>query len=158
MAMSQTTLANAFVNLVPAATELAAVNAFATAYATFAGEATAGAVNITPAGVALGRAAMASALVGLSMPNAGIAIIQNAVVAFWSAVALGLATSFPAAIVVTPPPHAGLLVALTTVFSNNIASSANQTTACNALASALYAQAIIGGTVTFPPSVVQPIL
>lgn len=158
MAMSQSVLAGQLVNLVPAATEATAITRLADAYATFATDAAAGAVPITTAGVALGKAAMQLALIGISTPGAGAAVLTSAVQAFWSAVAGGLATSFSGATAIVPPPNAGLQALLVTTFGTNTASQASLGAATNAVATALYNQAIIGGTATFPGPVVSPIV
>ena len=157
MAMSQGALAAQLVNLAPAATEAAAIATLADAYAVFAGDAVAGAVPITPAGVGLGKAAMQLALVGISTPGAGSAVLTGAVQAFWAAVAGGLATSFAGATAIVPPPHAGLQVLLDATFAANTASQASQAAATDAVATVLYNQAIVGGTATFPGPVVSPI-
>lgn len=158
MAMSASALASQLLNLVPAATEVAAIAVLADAYGTFASDAVAGAATITASGIALGKAAMQAALVGVSSPGAGSAVLTAAVQAFWAAVAGGLATSFPAATAVVPPPHAGLQALLDATFAANTAAMANLADATQAVATDLYNQAIIGGTVTFPGPVVSPIL
>jgi len=158
MAMSASALAAQLLNLVPAATEVAAIATLVDAYGTFSSDAAAGAAAITAAGVALGKAAMQAVLVGVSAPGAGSAVLTAAVQAFWAAVAGGLATSFPSAVAVTPPPHAGLQALLDATFAANTAARANLVDAAQAVATDLYNQAIIGGTVTFPGPVVSPIL
>lgn len=158
MAMSASALASQLLNLVPAATEAAAIAVLADAYGAFASDAVAGAAAITAAGIALGKAAMQAALVGVSSPGAGSAVLTAAVQAFWVAMAGGLATSFPAATAVVPPPHAGLQALLDATFAANTAAMANLADAAQAVATDLYNQAIIGGTVTFPGPVVSPIL
>lgn len=151
MAMNAETLAQQLLNLStsPSKTEAEAVQKFADAYATFAADAEANAVKLTAAGVALGKAAMVTALAGLSQPGNGATVLTNAIVAFWAAVAVGLATSFVGATVITPPPHAGLLAALQEQGDVNIATKADAVTATKAIAGVFYAQALIGGTVTF---------
>lgn len=158
MAMQQSTLADQLANLVPAATEAAAITRLADAYATFATDAVAGAISITAAGIALGKAAMLLALVGVSSPGAGATVLASAVQAFWTAVAGGLTTSFSGATAIVPPPNAGLQALLTTTFATNTASQASLSAATNAVATVMHNQAIIGGTVTFPGPVVSPII
>lgn len=157
MTMSSGTLATELANLIPAASEAVAAATLAVAYATFAADAVAGVVSITAAGVGLGKAAMLSALVGMSTPGAGPAVITSAVQAFWVAVAAGLATSFAAATAITPPPHAGLQVLLEVAFVANTASRASLVDAAQAIATAMASQAIIGGTATFPGPIISPI-
>lgn len=150
MAMLAATLAAGLLSLTvnPSDTELAARQKFADAYGSFASTANAGGAVITPVGVAAGKAAMVSALAGLSTPGSGATVLTNAVLAFWSAVAAGLATSFAGATAITPPPHAGLGSELQSVGNANVASKASAIDATNAIANAFYSQAIIGGTVT----------
>lgn len=157
MAMSPSVLATQLLNLVPAATEAEAVVTIANAYSVFATDAQAGAVPITPAGVALGKAAMQAALVGMSVPGAGAIVLTSAVQAFWGAVAAGLATSFAAAISIVPPPHTGLQALLVSTFATNTSTEATQAAATNAVAVDFYSEAIVGGGVTFPGPVVSPI-
>ncbi len=156
--MSQSVLASALATLQPTDTEATAVARLTDAYATFAADAIAGAIPITPAGVALGRAAMLPALTGISSPDAGATILVSATQAFWVAVVSGLSASFATATAIIPPPHAGLLSALLSVFAANVDSQASVDDALNAVAGAFFAQAIIGGTITVPPGTVLPIL
>lgn len=158
MVMSSSTLASQLLNLVPMATEVTAITVLVDAYGVFASDAAAGAATITAAGVELGKAAMQAALVGVSSPGAGSAVLTAAVQAFWVAVAGGLATSFPAATAIIPPPHTGLQVLLDATFAANVTAKANLSDATQAVATDLYSQAIIGGTVTFPGPAVSPIL
>ena len=155
MAMASNVLAVELLALVPVATEAEAVVTLSNAYAEFAADAVAGEVAITAAGVELGKVAMQAGLVGMNAPNAGVAKITSAVIAFWTAVAGGLSTSFAGATAITFPPHAGLAALLTATLATNLATSADRPTATNAMAVDLYNQAIVGGSVTFPgPTVV----
>lgn len=157
MVMSASVLAAQLANLDPVPTEAQAIITLTNAYGVFAADATAG-VPITPAGVDLGKAAMQAALVGMSVPGAGAAIMVAGVQAFWGAVAAGLAVSFAAAIAIVPPPHAGLLPLLISSFAANTTSAAPKAVATMLIATDFYSQAIIGGGVTFPGPVVSPIL
>lgn len=156
--MSQTKLQDELANLIPVATEAEAAINLTEAYAAFAADASAATEQITPTGVALGKAAMVPALAGMNAPGAGASVIQSALQAFWGAVALGLATSIPGATAITPPPHAALAASLSSVFASNTSSNATKDSAIASIASVLYANAIAGGTVTFPGPVVFPIL
>lgn len=158
MAMTAATLTSQLLNLVPVGSEAAAIATLVGAYGAFASAATAGAATITAAGVDLGKAAMQITLVGVSAPNAGSAVLTAAIQAFWVAVAGGLATSFPSASAVTPPPHVGLRPLLDAAFAANVSGKAGLAAAVNAVATQVYNQAIIGGTVTLPGPVVAPIL
>lgn len=158
MVMSAGTLATELLDLVPVGSEAAAIATLVGAYGTFASAAAAGASSITAAGINLGQSAMSMALVGVSAPNAGSAVLAASIQAFWVAVAGGLATSFPSASAVTPPPHAGLQAQLDATFAANVVGNADLADAVNAVATTIYNQAIIGGTVTLPGPVVTPIL
>lgn len=157
MVMSSSLLATQLLSLVPVATEAEAISVLADAYAVFAAGATAGAVPMAAPGVSLGKAAMLSALAGMSSPDAGASVLASAATAFWSAVAGGLATSFPGATAIVPPPHAALQTLLDSTFASNVASTTLQAAAVNAVAVDFYGQAIVGGSVTFPGPVVSPI-
>lgn len=158
MVMSASVLATELLNLDPVDNEVDAITTLTDAYATFAADAVAGAQSLTAAGVALGKAAMITALTGVSVPNAGAAILVAATQAFWAAVAAGLATSFVGATAITPPPHSGLSAAFAVTFPANTSGALSKAAATSAVADDFYAQAIIGGTVTYPGPVVSPII
>lgn len=159
MTMSPSTLASQLAShMVNATTEAAAVTNFVAAYGAYAASATGGAAPITPAGVNLGKAAMAPALTGMSAPGAGVPCLVAGCIAFWAAVAGGLATSFAGATVVVPPTFAGLAALLTATFASNVAGNLTAPQAFNAVATAIHAQTILGGAVTLPGPVVAPIL
>ena len=100
--MIEATLKTELENLAPTNNEAAAISTLTDTYGIYASDATA-ASPILPTGVELGKTAMAGALVGMSAPGAGIAKIPAAIIAFWGAVAGGLASSFAGAIAITPP-------------------------------------------------------
>ncbi len=145
MAMSQATLATELDNLDPTTDEAAAIIILADAYGVFVAEAQA-ATPILPAGVAMGKAAMAAGLVGMSTDGAGTTLIPAAIIAFWVAVAAGLTTSFAGATLIVPPPHATLASAFAALMPANVGKS--KTDALDAIASLLLTQAIVGGVVT----------
>lgn len=149
MPLVQATLSTQLQNLVPVATEPPAVTALTNAYGVYAAGATSNGVPITAAGVNLGKAAMSAVLVGMSASGAGITKIPASIVQFWIAVAGGLATSFPGAIAIVPPPNAGLAALLAATFPANTSGNKTLAQACDAIAANMHAQAIIGGTVTF---------
>lgn len=161
MAMSQSVLAAQLLHLVPVATEAEAILTLADAYAIFATDAETVSVDtvvpISAEGVALGKAAMRAALVGVGSSGAGSVVLTAAVQAFWAAVAAGLAVSFFGVTAIAPPPNAGLRVLLDATFATNTAARASRATATNAIATNLHNQAIIGGAATFPGPVVSPI-
>lgn len=158
MVMAASTLANELLNLDPVDNEAQAAQTLTDAYGVFAADAMAGAQQLTVAGVNLGKAAMQPALTGMNAPGAGAAVIAAAVQAFWVAVAGGLAASFAGATAIVPPANLGLQALLTSDFLTNTNSAASKAAATSLLAGDFYAQAIIGGTVTYPGPVVSPIL
>lgn len=160
MVMSANTLAIELQNLVPTDSEEAAANALANAYAVFASDAEA-LTPILSTGIDLGKVAMIPALTGMSIFNQGATAIQTGVLAFWSAVAAGLTTSFAGALAITPPTgNATLANSLQPVFDANVASNASLVDATNAIAIVMHAAAIVGGTVTTAgvPVIITPIL
>ena len=90
MAMSASVLAADLLNLDPVATEAEAITTLADAYAVFAADAVAGLQTITAAGVALGKAAMITALAGVSVPNAGAGVLVAATQAFFDRMTHGV--------------------------------------------------------------------
>jgi hypothetical protein len=157
MSMSKSILANELATLIPVNTEGEAITNLADAYSVYVSDAQA----LTPilfGGIELGRAAMVPALSGLSLDWENS--IQSGVIAFWSAVAGGLATSFASAIAITPPTgNSSLAAALGPVFTSNKEQNKSLIDAAAAVADVMHAAAIAGGTVTTPgaPVVVTPI-
>lgn len=149
MALVQATLSTQLQNLAPTTVEATAITNLVNAYGTYAAGAASNAVPITPAGVTLGKNAMSAQLVGMSASGQGITKIPASIVAFWAAVAGGLATSFAGAIAIVPPPNAGLAALLAATFPANTSGNLTLAQACDAIAANMHAQAIIGGTVTF---------
>jgi len=158
VAMNPDTLALELQNLSPVATEAAAIVNFVNAYGVFAADAEAGPATITPAAVTAGKAAMQAALVGMSASGAGATIMFNGVVAFWAAVAALLAGAFAGSTAITPPPHAGLVVGLTSVFASNTSSALSKNDATQNVAAVFYSEVITAGFATFPPGTLAPIL
>ncbi len=157
MTMVAATLSTELQNMTPSTTEASAITALTDAYGVFAADATA----LTPiliAGVNLGKAAMAPALVDMSVPGAGAAKMVAGIVAFWVAVAGGLTTSFAGATAIFPPANAGLQAALDAIFLTNTAGNLSLADAMTNVANAMHSQAIIGGTVTTAGPVVTPII
>lgn len=102
------------------------------------------------------RDAMESALTGLS--TTGPAAIQTGIVALWAAAVSSFATVFPGSIAMTPPPGiSSLAAALAPVFAANAVPGVTQIQALTNIATAIHL-ASLGGTATFPPAVVSPIL
>lgn len=157
MALNASTLATQLQNLAPSSSEAAAITALVNAYGTYAAGAAA-ATPILAAGINLGKAAMLTALVGMSASGAGLTKIPLAIAAFWAAVAGGLAASFAGATAITPPPHATLPTSFPTTCASNTVASATLVVSTQNIATVMHADAIIGGTVTTPGPTVTPIL
>ncbi len=158
--MSASTLRTELLNLDPTDSEPTARQRLTDAYGVFATDAKTAvtSVPITSAGVNLGKAAMEPALTGMSVDPTPGTVITAGVIAFWGAVALGLATSFAGATAIVPPPNAGLIVALGPIFVANMAGGLSKSDSMLAIATAMHVQAIIGGTVTLPIPATEPII
>jgi hypothetical protein len=159
MAMSKAKLQTKLSAVVPVATEAAAIENLAEAYAQHVKDdpVGTGAQALTPilaGGVALGKAAMVTALAGMSVSGAAAGKIKAGLQAFWAAVAGGLTTSFASAIAITPPPFSSLN--LQAVFDAVTAGDYTQAQAADAIATEIHAN-VGGGTVTTPGPVVTPI-
>jgi len=156
--LSQTTLQTSLVaNMRSVGTEAEGIANFAAAYGTYATAAVAGTVPITTVAISAGKAAMQTAMVGISAPGGGVASIVAGAVAFCGAVASGASASFSGATLITPPPFAGLAAALGTALAANVAQGSTIDVAMGRIATALHGQTAIGGTATFPGPVALPI-
>jgi len=154
------TLRDQLLALAPIDNESAAITTLTNAYGVYAQAAVAGGVPLTPAGVALGKAAFGPLLTGMSVNNAGLSKIPAALRAFWVGVAATPAISFVGAIAVTPPPHGGFESIFTALMSINTINQSDLANSALAVANVFHAGAIVGGTVTLPgaPPIVVPIL
>lgn len=130
---------------------ITAAQVLADAYAVFASDAVAS-VFITSAGVELGKAAMVqvlNALPGaLNSPGQGLTRLPQGVKAFWIAVAGGLATSFPGATAITPPPNTTLQADFVSVAALNKSIPRNKANSIAEISKVFYNNAVIGGVVT----------
>jgi len=156
MVMSSATLASELQNLTPRIDEPGAAEALAEAYRVFALDAVGNGVPILPAGPDAGKLAMIPVLAGMSQPGAGALKIEQGVRAFWLAAALP--AFFPGSIAALPPPTVGLANSLQPVFDSNTSGGATLEQAAQAVAAVMYANAIVGGTVTLPGPATGPIL
>lgn len=156
MTMSSSTLASALASVANSSSEASAIAALSSAFSSYFDDAQA-LTTITPAGVALGNAAFQSALVGVNAPGQGAAKIRGAVMAFWSAVVGGLATSFTGATAIVAPFLALTTSELQAVFDANRSSSLSTAASANSIASVIHARSI-GGSVTTPGPVTTVII
>lgn len=157
MAMAQATLSTALLALVPVPTEAEAIVAFADAIETYALQANA-ATPILAAGVTLGKAAMPAAMAGLSFSGASAAKYQDGLQAFWDAVAGGGTVSFAGAVTIGPPSMAGLSATLQSVFDANRDQARSLADSMDAIATAIHAATVPGGSVTTPGPTVTGIV
>ncbi len=133
-----------------------AIAAWATAIADWFESATAGSAAI-PAGVQAAKGALEAGLAGLS--STGSLAITNGVTSFWAALAAAPPAVFAAATLITPPPTiASMQALLDAAFAANVVAQLSKADALLATATAIYTSGFVGGTATFPPAVVTPIV
>lgn len=145
--MVQSDLETELLNMIPTTSEPAAITALTDAYGIFAAGAESNTVPLSAAGVTAGKAAMSSALVGMSLPGVGLIVIPLAVIAFW--VAAATPAGFPGALSCVPPPNAALAAKLAITFPANVLSSASLADATKLMAADMFSEAVIGGTCLF---------
>ncbi len=158
MALTESTLSTQLQNLAATTSEATAITALTDAYGVYAADAVSNAVTLSTAGVNRGKAAMSAALVGMSASGAGLTKIPLAIAAFWNAVAGGLATSFTGATAIVPPPHASLPTTFPDTCGTNTSGQKTLAQSAAAIAGVMHADAIVGGSVTFPGPITAPIL
>lgn len=160
MALDENTLAVELAAMLATEDEADAIQFFTDAYEVYLLDAEAGPVTITPAGIALGKTAAAAAMVGMSAANAGLSIIPNAIITWWTTMAASPAVTFPGAIAMVPPPHAGILAGFAPIMVSNTASELETGPATANVATLFHSQAIVGGTITLPgaPPTIHPIV
>lgn len=156
MALSASTLSTQLQNLTPTSSEATAITNLVDAYGAYAASAAA-LTTISTAGINSGKAAMQSVLSGMSTSGAGLTLIPNAVIAFWTAVAANLA-SFSGATAITPPPHATIVASFATITAANKNGSASLADSCAAIAANWHTNAVTEGTVTTAGPTVTAIL
>jgi hypothetical protein len=154
MAMLQTTLADELQALGLYDNEPDAIQAWADAFAAYFEDAESNAVIIASAAIPAAKAAMVSAMTGLS--TAGAAAIQAGIVAFWGA--LVPATAWLTTTAITPPPGlSGLTAALQAVFDANTTGGLSKDASMTAIAGAIHPINAVGGAATWPGLGPQPI-
>lgn len=162
MTLSAATLESALASLTPTASEATAIERLVDAWAEYFAEATVSGAPLVEVAIDPGLDAMATALVGLSAPNAAAGKIAAATAAFWSAQASLPTTMWITAPVVlvppiVPPPGlSGLQAALEAVFA---AGPYDLDEALNQIAGAWHA-ASTGATVpgSVPPAPPAPLV
>jgi len=157
MARSQATLEDGFNGMGLYTVELDAAEALASVYDVYFLEAMANGIPVSAGSTELAKAAFLAALTGMSAPGAGVAKIASAVSAYWVAIVAAATTVFAGCLLITPPPTLGVIsVALSVVFSQNIAEGSSKTVCSERIAGVLHVNSS-GGTATFPPSLVATI-
>ena len=152
--MSEETLAEQLLTVELVADTIEAIDNLTDAYGVYASDASSNNVDITEAGVTLGKEAMRLALIGNGVFDPGWALtrLPASLIAFWGAVALGLAASFPGATTIVPPPHATFAVNFVPLMASNTANEVSAEEAADSLAALMHINAsgvAAGGTVTF---------
>jgi hypothetical protein len=146
--LSQSKLAEQLESMVPVGSEPEAINNLAAAWEKYFVDASVLLAPTAPGSLAGAMAAFRGALAGMSVPGAGVAILQAALTAFWGGVVLSAGAIWPGSASATPPPGlAGLPAALAPTLANNLASNASLKSASSAIAAVLHASAGLGGTV-----------
>lgn len=156
--MLAATLANELTGVTPTMIEAQAINNLTTAYANYCKAAMSNGIPVNPAAITTSQAAMATAMVGISAPNASTTILVNGLRTFWVTIASLLAGSFAGAIAITPPPFASVEAALMSLFPTITAGGDTLEVASQKVAAVIHADTIIGGICTFPGPIVAPIL
>lgn len=150
MAMSADTLATELKAMPLFDNEPDAAAAWADAFDVYFQDAEAGAGGpVVPAGLAPCKAAMESALSGMSGSGQGAAKIQAGILAYWGEIIA--ATAWVTCTEVTPPPGlSGLAAALQAVFSGNAVPGVTKDQAYDNIATAIHGINIVGGIAVFP--------
>lgn len=164
MPLVQAALADGLKGLTPTADVSVAAEQLASAWTKYFGDAS---ISGTPVGGSLdsAKAAMKSALLGMSAPGAAAAAIQSGVTAFWGVVAPAAATMWtlppPATVVsaVPPPTLSAIAAALTGVFAGNTTGGVDLDTAASNVATVLHTNGGLGGIsqVFVPPGPAAPV-
>lgn len=156
MAMSAAALSTGLQNLTPTNTEGIAITRFVNAWGAYFGSSAANGVPYAFNGAH--ASAMASALSGMSAPGAGAAKIQAGIVAWWASVLSTFAVTYAGSIaLVVPPTLTAIAAGLAPVLASNTSGALSLAASCDAVANVIHTNNL-GGTATFPPAVVAPIL
>lgn len=156
MAMSAATLSTQLQNLTPTTSEATAIGRFVNAWGNYFAASAANGVPYTVN--AAHFSAMQSAMAGASAPGAGAAKIQAGIVAWWASVLSTFAATYAGSIaLVVPTTITTIAAALTPVLASNTAGGLSLASACTQIANTIH-PLNLGGTATFPPAVVAPIL
>lgn len=147
----------------PVASEADAIDYITTKWLEFFSGATTFGVPANAGALGPAKAAMAAAMLGISVPSVGAAKLQAGIVAFWGVVIPSAATIWvtvpPIGLVTAPAGLTGIAGALSPVFTTNTTGGKSLEESANALAIALLSTQL-GGTATntAPTPIVMPIL
>lgn len=167
MALSESTLAAEFGAMPLTMDEDEAADNLSTAWDNFFQDAVCNAVPVTSGTTAGAKAAMKTALVGMSAPGAGPLLFETSLIAYWGVVATSAPAIWPAVAPplasATPPPTlvpGAVTAVLIPVFVANVVGALSKADSCAAVAAALYPVAAVGGlgVVSAPPPPTYPIL
>lgn len=160
MTLSAATLASQMdIQITNQITEPPARAAWALAWTTYFYDATSNGIPIPSDALNAAKAGLESGLTGFSASGQGALKIQMGLTVFWSVLSASPPAIFPGAIAITPPSGlATIPAALAAVFVINASPGITKAQALQNIANALHSAAGLGGTGTFPPSVIFPIL
>lgn len=153
MPLNQSTLETGLLAMVPTPTEIAAINAFATAFETYFYEASVAGMPATPGTLAPATTSMKGAMAGMSLAASGA--MAAGITAFWSTVT-GSApiiwiTVPPIVSATAPPGLSGIAAALESAFAANTAAKADLATSMSSIAAAIHGAQSGGVAVLGPP-------
>lgn len=153
MPLLPATLAKALTAIDLYGDEIQTIQAWTGAWMKYISQAQGGGIPANYKALAAPRKAMESALVGMSVPNAGPGKIQAGIVAFWSSMVSATSAVFSGTIPpLTPPPGiGGIGSAIQSVANTNTAGNLTKYQAYLNLANAIHPQNL-GGLVTMPGS------
>lgn len=158
MSMAQAILKSELVALGLYGVEAQAVAAWSGTWSAYFADAETNGIPIVPAALPAAEAAMAAALVGMSIDGADK--IQAGIQAWWNTMVAAPALFWVGCILIAPPSGlSGISAALQISFDANISGQVTKEAAYDAIAGVLH-PANLGGTATFPgaPPPVFPIL
>lgn len=156
MSMAQAILKSELVALGLYGVEAQAVAAWSGAWSAYFADAETNGIPIVPAALPAAEAAMAAALVGMSVDGADK--IQAGIQAWWNTMVAAPASFWVGCILIAPPPGLpGISAALQAAFDANISGQVTKDAAYDAIAGVLH-PANLGGAATFPGPLAFPIL
>lgn len=161
MALSQTTLADALVNMVPCSDPDDGALAFAQAVADYMDDAVADSPSFPIIGAAVqAQVSAMAAAVSFSddaTSTEGATELKKAIDALWTAMVAAPATFFAGAIAITPPTYAGLVAAMADTMDDNTSIPRDLEDSADELASDIHSATDGQGTATWSGPIVRTI-